>query len=110
MSTIYLITQFDVEDLDQKSFNQHVSQLNETLQKNGCNLLIHSDQFEFSVYGIEDTEYAKIKEICEAFHKYSVDIVKTDFNFDFFTWVEIEGNENFSEEFKSALRMAQGKQ
>lgn len=107
---LYLITQFDAQDIDidiDKLMEQG-SQLNKMLLQEGCRLLMHSDQFEFSIFNLTVEKQEQVKKICETFMKYCTEVVKVDFQFELFTWDEIEQSGDFSPEFIEALRSVEG--
>jgi hypothetical protein len=107
---VYLITQFDIDDLDQELLQKQGTQINDKLLEEGCRLLMHSDQLEFAVYSLPEEIAVEMKNICGTFAKYCAQIVQIDFQFDLFTWEEIESSGHFPEDFIEAVKQAEGKQ
>lgn len=104
---LYLITQFDLNDLEKKEYAQQVSSFHEKLLEEGCRLLIHSDRLESFVYSIEEDKEDSLRKLCKAFAQYSKQVAQADFLFDLFTREEIEESGYFEKEFIEALTQAE---
>ncbi|HJV46847.1 MAG TPA: hypothetical protein VJ824_14110 [Bacillota bacterium] len=106
---LYLITQFDMDGLDPKAVIEHGSQLNKRLEDQGCKLLMHSEELDFSIFSVPEKIMKEIRAVCQMFEKYSNEVAYIDFSFDTFTWEDIESSGNFSADFIEAIRQAEGK-
>ncbi|WP_134702382.1 hypothetical protein [Ammoniphilus sp. YIM 78166] len=104
---LYLITQFDVSDLDRQEYAQQASGFHEKLIGEGCRILLHSDRLESFVYGIEEEKEENLRKLCKAFQQYSKQMAQADFLYDFFTREEIIESGHFDEGFIQALHRAE---
>lgn len=103
---LYLITQFDQNDLENKEYAQQVSSFHEKLLEEGCRLLLHSDRLESFVYAVEEEKEESLRKLCKAFAQYSKQVAQADFLFDLFSREEIEESGHFEKEFIEALNQA----
>lgn len=104
---LYLITQCDPSDLERKEFSDQIRSFNDKLQSEGCRLLTHSELWDVFVYGLEDKQEEKVKDLCKAFGQYAKQVFQVEFLSDVFTRDEIEDPANFSPEFIEALKVAE---
>ena len=104
---LYLITQFDVDDLDRREYAQQVSGFHEKLIGEGCRILLHSDRLESFVYGVEEEKEQDLRKLCKAFQQYSRQMAQAEFLYDLFTREEILESEHFGEGFIQALHRAE---
>lgn len=104
---LYLITQFDVNDLDRQEYAQQASGFHEKLVAEGCRILLHSDRLESFVYGVKEEKEQDLRKLCKAFKQYSNQMAQADFLYDFFTREEIIESGDFGEDFIQALNRAE---